>query len=115
MNVIDWIERRTMKLNMPEFRVGDTVRVHVRIAEGEKERLQPFEGVVLRRNGGGNRETFTVRKISYGIGVERTFPLHSPRVHTLEVITHGRVRQGRLYYLRALSGKKARIKERRRN
>ena len=115
MNVIDWIERRTMKLNMPEFRVGDTVRVHVRIAEGEKERLQPFEGVVLRRNGGGNRETFTVRKISYGIGVERTFPLHSPRVHTLEVITHGRVRQGRPYYLRALSGKKARIKERRRN
>ncbi len=115
MNVIDWIERRTIKLNAPEFRVGDTVRVHVRIAEGEKERLQPFEGVVIRNARGGNRGTFTVRKISYGIGVERTFPMHSPRVHSVEVISSGRVRQGRLYYLRSLSGKKARIKERRRN
>ena len=115
MNVIDWVERRTMKMRTPDFQVGDTVRVQVRIAEAEKERLQPFEGVVIRRNGGGNRETFTVRKISYGIGVERTFPLHSPRLHSMEVITHGRVRQARLYYLRALSGKKARIKERRRN
>jgi len=115
MNVIDWIERRSMKLGLPDFRVGDTVRVHVRIAEGEKERLQPFEGVVIRKTSGGNRATFTVRKISYGVGVERTFPLHSPRVHTIEVLHHGRVRQARLYYLRGLSGKKARIKERRRN
>ena len=115
MNVIDWIERRTIKMAFPEFRVGDTVRVHVRIAEGEKERLQPFEGVVIRRAKGGNRATFTVRKISHGVGVERTFPIHSPRVHTIEVISHGRVRQARLYYLRELSGKKARIKERRRN
>ena len=114
MNVIDWIERRTMKMNLPDFRVGDTIRVHVRIAEAEKERLQPFEGVVIRRMSGGNRSTFTVRKLSYGIGVERTFPLHSPRVHTIEVLHHGRVRQARLYYLRKLSGKKARIKERRR-
>lgn len=115
MNVIDWIERRTIKMAFPEFRVGDTVRVHVRIAEGEKERLQPFEGVVIRRAKGGNRATFTVRKISHGVGVERTFPIHSPRVHTIEVISHGRVRQARLYYLRELAGKKARIKERRRN
>lgn len=115
MNVIDWIERRTIKMNFPDFRVGDTVRVHVRIAEGEKERLQPFEGVVIRKAKGGNRSTFTVRKISYGIGVERTFPIHSPRVHTIEVVSEGRIRQARLYYLRGLSGKKARIKERRRN
>ena len=115
MNVIDWIERRTIKLNTPEFRAGDTVRVHIRVAEGEEERLQPFEGVVIRSAKGGNRATFTVRKISYGIGVERTFPLHSPRVHTVEVIAQGQVRQGRLYYLRELAGKKARIKERRRN
>ena len=115
MTVIDWIERRTMKMHQPDFRVGDTVRVHVRIAEGEKERLQPFLGVVIRKTSGGNRASFTVRKVSYGIGVERTFPLHSPRVHTIEVVSHGRVRQARLYYLRERSGKKARIKERRRN
>lgn len=115
MNVIDWIERRTMKLNLPDFRVGDTVRVHVKISEGEKERLQGFEGVVLRKTSGGNRGTFTVRKVSGGIGVERTFPIHSPRTHSIEVVTQGRVRQSRLYYLRSLSGKKARIKERRRN
>ena len=115
MNVIDWLERRTMKVNTPNFRVGDTVRVHVRVAEGEKERLQPFEGVCIRRTSGGNRATFTVRKVSYGVGVERTFLLHSPRVHSVEVQTQGRVRQSRLYYLRGRTGKKARIKERRRN
>ncbi len=115
MNVIDWIERRTMKMSLPDYRVGDTVRVHVKISEGEKERLQPFEGVVIRRTSGGNRATFTVRKVSSGVGVERTFPVHSPRVHTIEVISQGRVRQSKLYYLRSLSGKKARIKERRRN
>jgi large subunit ribosomal protein L19 len=115
MNVIDWIERRTMKINQPEFRVGDTVRVHVLISEGEKDRLQPFEGVCIRKTSGGNRATFTVRKVSYGVGVERTFPLHSPRLHSIEIISHGKVRQGRLFYLRGLTGRKARIKERRRN
>lgn len=97
---------------LPEFRAGDTVRVQVKIREGEKERLQAFEGVVIRRARGGNRASFTVRKISYGVGVERVFADNSPNVASVEVLSHGKVRQARLYYLRELSGKAARIKER---
>ena len=111
MTLIDTIEREQLKSDLPVFRPGDTVRVHVKIIEGEKERIQVFEGVVLRRAGGANRETFTVRKISYGIGVERTFPVHSPRIDKLEVMTRGQVRRAKLYYLRKLSGKAARIEE----
>jgi len=97
---------------LPDFRSGDTVRVHVKIREGEKERVQAFEGVVIARNRGGNRESFTVRKISYGVGVERVFATNSPNIAQVEVLTRGKVRQSRLYYLRGLSGKAARIKER---
>lgn len=113
MNTLDLLGRRHLKLNLPQFRVGDTVRVHLKITEGEKERLQPFEGVVIRHNRGGVASTFTVRKTSHGVGVERIFPLHSPRIQLIEVVSLGRVRRSRLYYLRQLSGKKARIKERR--
>jgi large subunit ribosomal protein L19 len=111
MNVIDVIEREQLKPNVPAFKPGDTLRVHVKVIEGEKERIQVFEGFVLRRSGGANRETFTVRKTSYGIGVERTFPLHSPRIDKIEVVTRGQVRRAKLYYLRKLSGKAARIEE----
>ena len=111
MNVIDGIEAQQLKDNQAEFRSGDTLRVHVRIIEGEKERIQVFEGVCIRRSGGGIRETFTVRKTSYGVGVERTFPLHSPRVDKIDVMARGRVRRAKLYYLRELSGKAARIQE----
>jgi large subunit ribosomal protein L19 len=111
MNLIDAIEAEQLRGDIPSFRPGDTVRVHVKVVEGEKERIQVFEGAVLRRSNGGNRETFTVRKVSYGVGVERTFPVHSPRVDKVEVVTRGRVRRAKLYYLRALSGKAARIKE----
>ncbi len=111
MNVIDGIEAQQLKDNQPEFRSGDTLRVHVRIIEGEKERIQVFEGVCIRRSGGGSRETFTVRKTSYGVGVERTFPLHSPRIDKIDVMARGRVRRAKLYYLRELSGKAARIQE----
>jgi len=104
MNVIDTIEREQLKPEIPAFKPGDTVRVHVKVIEGEKERIQVFEGVVLRRSGGGNRETFTVRKTSYGVGVERTFPVHSPRLDKIEVMTRGQVRRAKLYYLRKLSG-----------
>ncbi len=113
MNTIDLLGRRHLKMNLPRFRVGDTVRVHLKITEGEKERLQPFEGVVIRIHRAGVASTFTVRKTSYGMGVERIFPLHSPRIQVIEVVSLGRVRRARLYYLRQLSGKKARIKERR--
>ncbi len=99
---------------LPPFRVGDTVRVHYRIREGEKERIQVFEGVVIRIHRGGVGATFTVRKVSFGVGVERIFPLHSPRIEKLEVKAHGHVRQARLYYLRELRGKKARLRERKR-
>jgi len=112
MNVVDSIERQQLKENQPDFRPGDTLRVHVRIVEGEKERIQVFEGVCIRRSGSGNRETFTVRKTSYGVGVERTFPLHSPRVDRIDVTARGKVRRAKLYYLRELSGKAARIEER---
>lgn len=97
---------------VPSFRVGDGVRVVVKVVEGESERLQPFEGIVIRRRGQGMSETFTVRKVSFGIGIERTFPLHSPRLERIEVLKHGRVRQARLYYMRQLSGKAARLASR---
>jgi large subunit ribosomal protein L19 len=107
------IERSYLRPDVPEFRPGDTVRVQVRVVEGEKERLQAFQGVVIARRGGGTRESFTVRKISGGVGVERVFPLHAPVVESIEVVRRGRVRRAKLYYLRSLRGKKARIEERR--
>lgn len=109
-NPIDVIEVGQCKTDIPQFNVGDTVRVHVKILEGDKERIQVFEGVVISRANGRNRATFTVRKISYGVGVERIFPLHSPRIEKIEVVYRGRVRRAKLYYLRNLSGKAARIK-----
>jgi large subunit ribosomal protein L19 len=111
MNVIDAIEREQLKSDIPDFKPGDTVRVHVRVIEGEKERTQVFEGIVIGRRGGGPRETFTVRKVSYGVGVERTFPVHSPRLEKIEVQMRGVVRRAKLYYLRERSGKAARIQE----
>src|SRR5215471_5229327 len=108
-SVIQKIEERSLRKNLPEFRVGDSLRLQVRVVEGEKERIQPFEGIVIRINRGGNRATFTVRKVSYGIGVERIFPLHSPRLEKIQVLTRGKVRRARLYYLRKLSGKAARV------
>lgn len=113
MNVIEQIEREQLKTDIPEFRAGDTVRVHVRVVEGGRERFQVFEGVVIARRGSGTRATFTVRKISFGVGVERVFPVHAPIISQLEVIRKGAVRRSKLYYLRKLSGKAARIKERR--
>ena len=113
MNKTDLIEQPFLRTDLPEFRPGDTVKVHVRVVEGNRERVQVFQGVVIRRSGGGIRETFTVRKISFGVGVERTFPLHSPSIAKLELVQRGRVRRAKLYYLRDLRGKKARIKERR--
>ena len=113
MNKTDLIEQPFLRTDLPDFRPGDTVKVHVRVVEGNRERVQVFQGVVIRRSGGGIRETFTVRKISFGVGVERTFPVHSPSIAKLELIQRGRVRRAKLYYLRDLRGKKARIKERR--
>jgi large subunit ribosomal protein L19 len=113
MNQLQRVESLYIHKEQPEFRAGDTVRVHVRVVEGDKERIQVFQGVVIGRRGGGTRETFTVRKISGGIGVERIFPLHSPSLHRIEVVRHGKVRRAKLYYLRALRGKAARIEERR--
>ncbi len=110
-NTLDFLEKEQMRADVPEFAPGDTVRVHMRIVEGEKMRVQIFEGPVIARRGGGLRESFTVRKVSYGIGVERTFPLHSPRIEKIEVIRLGKVRRAKLYYLRELRGRKARIKE----
>jgi len=113
MNVVEMIEAEAKKQDIPSFQSGDTVRVHVRVVEGEKERIQIFEGVVIARKGGSCRETFTVRKISYSIGVERIFPLHSPMVEKIDVIRRGRVRRAKLYYLRGKTGRAARIPERR--
>jgi large subunit ribosomal protein L19 len=113
MNKIDLIETARLREDLPEFRPGDTVKVHVRVVEGNRERIQVFQGVVIRRQGGGLRETFTVRKMSFGVGVERTFPVHSPSIGKLEVVTKGRVRRAKLYYLRERRGKRARIRERR--
>jgi large subunit ribosomal protein L19 len=113
MNRTDIVEQPFLRSDLPDLRPGDTVKVHVRVVEGNRERVQVFQGVVIRRSGGGIRETFTVRKISFGVGVERTFPLHSPSISKLELVQRGRVRRAKLYYLRDLRGKKARIKERR--
>ena len=109
-NIIDQIEKEYMKENVPEFNVGDTVRVGVKIKEGDKERIQGYEGVVIARKNGGVRESFTVRKISNGVGVERTFPLHSPLVASIEVVRKGKPRRAKLYYVRDLTGKAAKIK-----
>jgi len=113
MDIIEMLEKEQMRTDIPDFRTGDTVRVHARIREGEKERIQVFEGVVLRKRNGGTGATFTVRKVSYGIGVEKVFPLHSPFIDKVEIVTRGRVRRARLYYLRNLRGRAARIKEKR--
>ena len=112
-NIIDAIEREQLR-EIPDFRPGDTVQVHVKVVEGSRERIQVFEGVVIKIKGGGIRETFTVRRVAYGVGVERTFPLHSPRIDKIVVKRHGKVRRAKLYYLRKLTGKAARIKEIRR-
>lgn len=113
MNILDKVDAASLRDDIPDFRAGDTVEVNVKIVEGKTERVQMFKGVVIRRQGGGIRETFTVRKISFGTGVERTFPLHSPIFEKIEVVTRGDVRRAKLYYLRELRGKKAKIKERR--
>ncbi len=111
MNVLEKIEKENMRYDVPDFRPGDTVKVHIRIIEGDKERVQIFQGVVIRRKRGAMSASFTVRKMSHGVGVEKTFPLHSPRIEKVEVLSRGRVRRSRLYYLRNLRGKAARIRE----
>ncbi|QSX08718.1 50S ribosomal protein L19 [Alkalibacter rhizosphaerae] len=111
MNILREIEREQLKQEVPTFNVGDTVKVHVKVVEGKRERIQIFEGTVMKRQNGGIRETFTVRKISSGVGVERTFPLHSPRVEKIEVSRKGKVRRAKLFYLRERVGKSAKIKE----
>lgn len=113
MNKVDIVESSRLRNDIPEFWPGDTVKVNVRVVEGTRSRIQAFEGVVISRRGGGLRETFTVRKISFGVGVERTFPLHSPVIESIEVSRRGKVRRAKLYYLRERVGKKARIKEKR--
>jgi len=111
MNMIDVIEKENLKQNVPAFNVGDTVKVFAKVVEGDKERIQVFEGVVIARKNGSIRETFTVRRVSYGIGVERTFPIHSPRIDKIEVVKKGKVRRAKLHYLRNLTGKSAKIKD----
>ena len=113
MNIIEALEKEQLRSDIPDFAPGDTVRVHAKIVEGSRERIQMFEGVVISRQGTGVRETFTVRRISYGIGVERMFPDHSPRIENIDVLRKGIVRRAKLYYLRNLTGKAARIKEKR--
>ena len=113
MNTLDALDADSLRDDIPDFRPGDTVKVHVRVVEGNRSRIQVFQGVVIRRQGGGVRETFTVRKVSFGVGVERTFPVHTPVVEKIEVDTRGDVRRAKLYYLRNLRGKAAKIKERR--
>ena len=112
MDLITAVEQEQLKKDIPDFRPGDTVKVYTKVVEGGRERIQVFEGLVIARKGGGLRETFTVRKISYGVGVERVFMLHSPRIDRIEVVKKGRVRRAKLYYMRNLKGKAARIKER---
>jgi large subunit ribosomal protein L19 len=113
MHTLDAVDAVSMRSDIPDFRPGDTLKVHVRVVEGNRSRIQVFQGVVIRRQGSGVRETFTVRKISFGVGVERTFPVHSPVIDRIEVATRGDVRRAKLYYLRDLRGKAAKIKERR--
>ena len=113
MNTLDALDADSLRDDIPDFRPGDTVKVHVRVVEGNRSRIQVFQGVVIRRQGGGIRETFTVRKVSFGVGVERTFPVHTPVVEKIEVLTRGDVRRAKLYYLRELRGKAAKIKEKR--
>jgi large subunit ribosomal protein L19 len=115
MRKIEQLEKENIRLDLPNFKAGDTVKVHVKIKEGEKERIQAFQGVVISKRKGSTNATFTVRKVSYGIGVERIFPMHSPVIDRIEVITKGRVRRAKIYYLRKLRGKAARIKEKRFN
>ncbi len=115
MHFLDEVDAPSLKSDLPDFRPGDNVKIHVRVIEGTRSRIQIFQGVVLRRQGGGIRETFTVRKVSFGTGVERTFPLHSPIVELIEVVSRGDVRRAKLYYLRDLRGKAAKIKEKRDN
>ena len=113
MNTLDALDAESLRTDVPDFRPGDTLKVHVRVVEGSRERIQVFQGVVIRRQGSGVRETFTVRKVSFGVGVERTFPVHSPILARIEVVTLGDVRRAKLYYLRDLRGKAAKIKEKR--
>jgi large subunit ribosomal protein L19 len=113
MQRFDELDRASIKTDIPDFRAGDTVKVHVKVVEGTRSRIQVFQGVVIRRHGGGIGETFTVRKVSFGVGVERTFPLHTPIIDRIEVVTRGDVRRAKLYYLRDLRGKAAKIKEKR--
>ncbi len=113
MNLIDVIEKESIKDNVPEFSIGDTVKVYYKIIEGNKERIQVYEGTVIARRNGSSRETFTVRRVSYGVGTERTFPLHSPKIDKIEVVKHGKVRRAKLFYLRDLTGKAINIKEQR--
>ena len=113
MNTLDELDKASLRSDVPDFRPGDTLDVGVRVVEGNRSRVQRFQGVVIRRQGGGSRETFTVRKESYGVGVERTFPVHTPVIEDIKVVTRGDVRRAKLYYLRELRGKKAKIKEKR--
>jgi large subunit ribosomal protein L19 len=113
MNTLDALDADSLRDDIPDFRPGDSVKVHVRVVEGNRSRIQVFQGVVIRRQGGGIRETFTVRKVSFGVGVERTFPVHTPVVEKIEIVTRGDVRRAKLYYLRELRGKAAKIKEKR--
>ena len=113
MNTLDAVDAESLRDDIPDFRPGDTVKVHVRVIEGNRSRIQVFQGAIIRRQGGGIRETFTVRKVSFGVGVERTFPVHTPVVEKIEVLTRGDVRRAKLYYLRELRGKAAKIKEKR--
>ena len=113
MQITDVAERAQLRYDLPDFRPGDTVKVHVRVVEGSRERIQIFQGFVLRRQGGGLRETFSVRKVSFGVGVERTFPVHSPSIAKVELVTRGDVRRAKLYYLRERTGRAAKIKEKR--
>ncbi len=113
MNTLDSLDAASLRDDVPDFRAGDTLKVHVRVVEGARSRIQVFQGVVIRRQGAGSRETFTVRKVSFGVGVERTFPVHTPVINKIEVVTRGDVRRAKLYYLRDLRGKAAKIKEKR--
>lgn len=115
MHILDSVDKASLKTDLPEFRSGDTVKVHVNIIEGSRSRIQVFQGIVIRRSGEGVRETFTVRKVSFQVGVERTFPIHSPVIDKIELVSRGQVRRAKLYFLRDLRGKKAKIREKRDN